>query len=61
MAEKGGLLMRVEKPYFMTNDDWYYFDEGAFCFKLTEKASEKAKKSYEEYYSEVYTGAKVGD
>lgn len=42
--------MTTEKPYFMTNKDWYYFDEKDFCYKLTDKATEKAKESYKEFY-----------
>ena len=42
--------MTTEKPYFMTNKDWYYFDEKDFCYKMTEKATEQAKQSYKEFY-----------
>ena len=38
------------QPYFMDNDEWYYFDEDEFCYKLTDKAPEKAVKSYKEFY-----------
>lgn len=39
-----------DKPYFMTDEEWYYFDEEDFCYKLTDKATKKAIASYEEYY-----------
>ena len=42
-----------ERPYFLTNREWYYFDEKEWCFKLTDKASPKAKESYEEFYKEL--------
>lgn len=42
--------MTTDKPYFMTNEEWYYFDEEEFKYKLTDKATEEARKSYEEYY-----------
>lgn len=42
--------MELDRPYFMTNKDWYYFDEDELCYKLTTQATEKAKESYEEYY-----------
>ena len=42
--------MQVEKPFFMNNTEWYYFDEKEFKYKLTDKATDKAKKSYEEFY-----------
>lgn len=43
--------MTLEKPYFMENEEWYYFDEKDFMYKLTEKAPEEAVKSYEEFYA----------
>ena len=42
--------MLMEQPYFLTNKEWYYYDEKEKCYKLTNKATDKAKKSYEEYY-----------
>ena len=48
--------MTQTKPYFMTNSDWYYFDEDQFKYVLTDKAPEKAKKSYKEFYANVYGG-----
>jgi hypothetical protein len=56
MAEEGGILMISEKPYFMQNKEWYYFDELEFKYKLTEKAPQKAIESYKEYYRDVYDG-----
>ena len=46
--------MKQERPFFMTNDEWYYFDEKEFCLKLTEKAPPKAKKSYDEFYKDSF-------
>lgn len=34
----------------MENEEWFYFDEEEFRYKLTDKATEKARKSYEEFY-----------
>lgn len=45
--------MVIDMPYFMTNKEWYYFDEEEFCYKLTDKATEKAKKSYKEFYNQL--------
>ena len=42
--------MTQEKPYFLTNKEWYYYDEEEYCWKLTEKAPPEAVKSYKEYY-----------
>lgn len=41
----------VNMPYFMTNKDWYYYDEDEEIYKLTDKATEKAKQSYYEFYN----------
>ena len=40
-----------EEPYFLSNKDWYYYDEEEFCYKLTDKATKEAIKSYEEFYN----------
>jgi hypothetical protein len=40
----------LDIPYFMQNDDWYYFDGERFV--LTENAPEEAKKSLAEFYEE---------
>lgn len=42
-------MMKLE-PYFMKNEEWYYFDEKDFMYKLTSKAPEEAVKSYNEFY-----------
>lgn len=39
-------------PYFITNEEWYYYDDEEGIYKLTDKATEKAKESYEEFYKE---------
>ncbi len=39
-------------PYFMTNEDWYYYDEDEFRYKLKDGAPPEAVKSYEEFYYE---------
>ena len=45
--------MKIPEPYFMTNEEWFYFDEDEWRYKLTEKAPEKAMKSYEEFYEKL--------
>ena len=40
-----------EEPYFLSNKDWFYYDEEEFCYKLTDKATKEAIKSYEEFYN----------
>jgi hypothetical protein len=43
----------IDMPYFMTNEEWYYFDYKSRKYMLTDKAPKKAKDSYEQYYKEV--------
>jgi len=43
--------MILDKPYFMENENWYFFDENEFIYKLTDKATEKAQKSYLDFYN----------
>ena len=43
--------MTVDKePYFLSNKEWFYYDEEEFCYKLTKEATIEAIKSYEEFY-----------
>ena len=42
--------MILEKPYFMTNESWYRFDEDKFKYVLTDEAPDEAIKSYKEFY-----------
>lgn len=39
-----------KEPYFLSNKEWFYFDENEFCYKLTDKAPKEAIKSYKEFY-----------
>lgn len=41
----------VEIPYFMLNEDWYFFN--GKNFELTAQAPEEAKKSLEDFYKSV--------
>lgn len=43
--------MIIKKPFFMANEEWFYFSQDEFCYKLTDRATAEAKKSYEEFYS----------
>lgn len=49
----GGAGMTLDEPYFMTNKDWFYFDDAEWCYKLTDKAPEKARESYNQFYDEL--------
>lgn len=42
--------MDLGRPYFLTNDSWYYYDEDEGVYKLTEKAPKEAIQSYNEFY-----------
>ena len=39
-------------PYFMNNEEWYYYDWDEMKYKLTDKAPSEAIKSYKEFYKE---------
>lgn len=49
--------MIIDKPLFMTNDSWYFFDTDKGIYVLTENATDEARKSYKKFYAlmdEVY-------
>lgn len=37
------------KPYFMSNKEWFCFDQDEGVFKLTDKAPDETHKSYDVY------------
>ena len=41
----------TNEPFFMSNKEWFYFDEKEWCYKLTDKAPKKAVESYKEFYN----------
>ncbi len=43
----------VDMPYFMENDEWYYFDSTQRKYLLTEKAPQKAQESYTHFYRQA--------
>jgi len=45
-------MLKVNKPYFMINEEWYYYDVKTFKYKLTDKAPQEAIDSYNEYYND---------
>jgi hypothetical protein len=50
------VIILIDMPYFMENEEWFYFDPKKQRFVLTENATEKARKSYREYYEELERG-----
>lgn len=52
--------MIQKKPYFLTNKEWYYFDEKEWCLKLTDKATPKARESYKSFYDKEKRYGKIG-
>ena len=42
----------MNEPYFLINDDYWFYDKDECKFKLTEAGlkSKKARESYEEFY-----------
>lgn len=47
--------MIQDVPYFMANEDWWFYDWEEMKYKLTDKAPKKAIESYKEFYSEKDT------
>lgn len=45
-----------EIPYFMTNQEWYYFDKEKLEYVLTDKAPQEAIQSYYEYVNSNANG-----
>lgn len=43
----------IERPYFLENKEWYYYDEEEGIYKLTEKAPKEARESYRKFYEEL--------
>lgn len=41
------------RPYFISNKEWYYWDEKKCKYFLTDKATQKAKESYKQFYKEL--------
>ncbi len=44
--------MDVKQPYFLENEEWYYYDEEEGIFKLTDKAPQEAIESYNDFYND---------
>lgn len=42
-----------DMPYFMENEEWYYFDYEKKRYMLTDKAPKEAIESYEDFYKEM--------
>lgn len=45
--------MIQEMPYFLSNDEWYYYDYKEMKYKLTDKAPKEAIESYRQFYKEI--------
>ena len=45
-------MKMMDEPLFMTNKEWYYYDEDEFILKLTEKGLENKEvvDSYNNFY-----------
>ena len=42
-----------EIPFFMTNPEWYIFNEDEWRYELTDQAPPEAVDSYTEFYGEL--------
>lgn len=45
--------MMQDIPYFMQDEEWYYYDWEEMKYKLTDKAPVLAIISYEEFYAHL--------
>ena len=45
--------MFIDEPYFMTNEEWYYFDVEEKIYKLTDDAPGEAIESYKDFYKKL--------
>ena len=55
-GEDCNLRMRMKLPYFMENEEWYYYDIKNGRLILKPDAPQEAKESYEEFYSNENPG-----
>ena len=46
-------MVLIEKPYFLTNKEWYEYDEKEKKYILTNKAPQKAIESYKDFYKQI--------
>jgi len=46
-------MTQLNKPFFMTNPEWFRYDLKKGTYVLTDKAPEKAKNSYKRFYSRL--------
>jgi len=42
--------MELNRPYFLTNEEWFVYDLTLGQYKLTKEATPKAKQSFIDYY-----------
>ena len=45
-------MIREDYLIFLQNEEWYYWDEKEWKYKLTDKAPKEAIDSYKEFYKE---------
>lgn len=45
--------MFVDEPYFMQNEDWYYFSGKSRKYEIYNNVPDEVKQSYEEFYKEI--------
>ena len=43
----------LTKPFFLTNEKWYYYDYKELKYKLTDKAPKEAIESYNKFYKKI--------
>lgn len=48
-------LNKLAMPYFMNNEEWFYYNEVEECWKLTQKGEEipKVVESYKQFLIDI--------
>lgn len=50
--------MIQDVPYFIKNEEWWYYDWKEMKYKLTDKATKEAIESYKEFYKIIESTSK---
>ena len=46
-------MLKLEKPFFMSDPSWFEYDKDTYTYVLTPQAPEEAKKSFNDFYKNI--------
>lgn len=49
-------MLSTKRPYFLENEEWYYYDGKKNKLFLTDKAPEEAKKDCDKWWEDTMNG-----